>query len=64
MREKFTADAVVCVGVVVVPVALLGLSPDHGQQKLRVAVLKISRKIELNFKNFIFRNSLTVQEDA
>ena len=46
------------------PVALLSLSPDHRQQKLRVAVLKISRKIELNFKNLIFRNSLTVQEDA
>ena len=45
LREKFTADAVVCVGVVVVPVALLSLSPDHGQQKLRVAVLKISRKL-------------------
>ena len=54
LREKFTADAVVCVGVVVVPVALLSLSPDHGQQKLRVAILKINRKIEFISKMFMF----------
>ena len=40
LREQFAADPVVGVGVVKVPVALLRLSPQHGQKELRVTVLR------------------------
>ena len=45
LGEELAADSVVRVGVVVVPVALLLLPPDDGEEELGVAVLEINKSL-------------------